>query len=100
MSRCRDCDAPLLPEDQFCPHCGRSLDTDFTRCAGCGYPARKGARFCIKCGARIVNAFVSADASSGSLSETEPSAKVIPSDAATPAHVQRTKGAQSDHSRS
>ena len=97
MSRCRDCDAPLLPEDQFCPHCGRSVATDVTRCAGCGYPAREGARFCIKCGARVSNASVTADAASASLSEIEPSAKVIPSDAATPEHVRRPNPVQPGH---
>jgi hypothetical protein len=99
MSRCRNCHAALLEEDQFCPHCGRPVNPSVARCGGCGYPALASARFCIKCGTQIGNAAVMADAESATLHETEASVKVSPSKADAHAHVLTANANQSAHAR-
>jgi hypothetical protein len=85
----------MLREDQFCPQCGKSVNTSSTCCEGCAYPAPVGARFCIKCGARIGTASVVPDTESAALRQTGPSAKVIALDANTPVPVLTSNTMQS-----
>ncbi|HEY0336300.1 MAG TPA: zinc-ribbon domain-containing protein, partial [Burkholderiales bacterium] len=85
----------MLREDQFCPQCGKSMNTSSTCCESCGYPAPVGARFCIKCGARIGSAPVVPDTGSAALRQTEPSAQVIALKPDTPVAVLTSNTIQS-----
>src|SRR2546423_6570238 len=101
MTCCRDCGTALLPEDQFCPQCGESVNTSFTRCGVCGYPARAGARFCIKCGVSIgPSPALDLHTRSTAVRPAEPPAKATASTGGTPASALRSNATESEHARS
>lgn len=48
--KCRNCDAPCLPEAKFCSECGARLAATVGGCTRCGHPLQATDRFCSTCG--------------------------------------------------
>ncbi len=51
--RCSGCHQPVLPEDQFCIHCGLQVATEVRRCARCGGYPQLHDKFCVLCGTAL-----------------------------------------------
>lgn len=55
---CPDCHTEINKDTNFCPHCGRKIETieliaddpDFVECKNCHFQAEAGATYCPRCG--------------------------------------------------
>lgn len=58
---CPDCDTEIAEGTNFCPHCGRKIETvsyihddpDFIECNNCHFQADRGSTYCPRCGSPL-----------------------------------------------
>ena len=58
---CPDCDTEIVEGKNFCPHCGRKIETvsyihddpDFIECNNCHFQADRGSTYCPRCGSPL-----------------------------------------------